>query len=195
VPALYRNSHTTRSLEQWLAQQPGILGVTANSRTGNALVLFGPTLSVEEVLNLVSHLASPPGPRTALRGYTIGDSRDRSSPGDMPSHSPDIGWHTLSHDSVLSRLDTGRDGLSTNEAQRRFRQYGPNELDAAVERPLADIVVGQFKSIPVLLLMGSAVLSVVTGGLADAAVIVGVIGINAAVAPTREQPPGGAFGP
>lgn len=49
------------------------------------------------------------------------------------------------------------------------------------ETPKSQLEIRNFKSLPVGLLMASAVVSVATGGLADAAVIMGVVVINAAI--------------
>ena len=39
-------------------------------------------------------------------------------------------WHNLEVPEVLASLDSKRDGLSQEEAQRRLAQFGHNELAA-----------------------------------------------------------------
>ncbi|HOC66873.1 MAG TPA: cation-transporting P-type ATPase, partial [Methanothrix soehngenii] len=38
-------------------------------------------------------------------------------------------WHALSADQVLQKLDGSTRGLSTEEAARRYKAFGPNELE------------------------------------------------------------------
>ncbi len=80
----------------------------------------------------------------------------------------------------LFHSDT-RDGLSTEAYRENLKRFGPNLLPESVPRSVWSMVIGQFKGLPVLLLAAAAGISVLTGGLADAAVILSVMGINAAI--------------
>jgi Ca2+-transporting ATPase len=71
--------------------------------------------------------------------------------------------------------------------QAKRQQYGLNLLPEAPPRSGIGIFIDQFKSVPVALLGLAATLSVVTGGLADALVILGVVGINAAIGYATES--------
>jgi len=68
-------------------------------------------------------------------------------------------WHAKTDEEALEALGTSRNGLSSEEAESRLAQYGPNRL---VERggisPLA-IFLGQFKDIFVLMLLVAIVIS------------------------------------
>jgi len=97
-------------------------------------------------------------------------------------------WHLLDTDRVL--LDTGSDqgaGLTALAIQARFRKYGPNILPEAVPRSRWSIFCGQFMSLPVGLLAAASIISFATGGLADALIIMIVIGINAAIGYVTES--------
>lgn len=72
-------------------------------------------------------------------------------------------------------------GLASSQAAQRLKQYGPNRLPEAVPRSALSIFLNQFNSLPVLLLGASAAISVFTGGLVDAAVILSVVLINAGI--------------
>ena len=88
-------------------------------------------------------------------------------------------WHIMSPDKVLEHLAvTIQQGLSSDEAGQRLRRYGENSLVAAKKRSDLAIFVEQFLNAPVALLGASAVISVMTGGAVDAAVIMGVVLIN-----------------
>jgi Ca2+-transporting ATPase len=97
-------------------------------------------------------------------------------------------WHTIQSKDVLSDLGTSeKQGLSTDDAQTRLREYGRNMLEASPPRSDLSIIVGQFNSLPVGLLGVSAVVSVVTGGRLDAAVILGVVMINSVIGFVTER--------
>lgn len=78
-------------------------------------------------------------------------------------------------------------GLSQPVAAERLKQYGPNVLPEAVPHSGLSIFLSQFESLPVALLGVAAGVSLVTGGLADALVIVGVVLINATVGYATES--------
>jgi len=91
-------------------------------------------------------------------------------------------WHAFQLDEVTTRLELSTEfGLSHETATVRLGNYGPNALKPPKQRSVVEMVVDQLKSPPVLMLLGSAALSVVTAGVADAAVIVGVVVVNAAI--------------
>ena len=52
--------------------------------------------------------------------------------------------HTLPYESVLKELNTNLDaGITTDEANRRLQQYGPNKLDEGEGISLLKILVRQ----------------------------------------------------
>jgi Ca2+-transporting ATPase len=97
-------------------------------------------------------------------------------------------WHALPFAEVKGRLNTSEtSGLSKTEARQRLTDLGQNVLPRAEPRPLLELVVEQISTLPVALLGASAILSVATGGLADAVVIAGVIVANALIATKTER--------
>jgi Ca2+-transporting ATPase len=91
-------------------------------------------------------------------------------------------WHTIDTQTVLEALQSSaHNGLSCEEAHRRLDQYGPNTLPRSSTRSGWSIFADQFNSLPVALLGVAATLSLLTGGLADAVVILAVVAINGAV--------------
>lgn len=96
-------------------------------------------------------------------------------------------WHALGHVDVLSRLGTEPDsGLTSEEAQRRIEQYGPNEL---LERGLKNpwrILWEQLTGLMVLILIGAAAVSVALGDYTDAIVILVIVVLNAALGFSQE---------
>lgn len=65
---------------------------------------------------------------------------------------------------VLRRFRSRRTGLADRTARKRLLQHGPNILPAPQARGRGDILVAQFENLPVALLLGSAGLSLLTGG-------------------------------
>ncbi len=84
--------------------------------------------------------------------------------------------------SVLDRygVDHGN-GLSSDEVVARRRRYGPNHLKGAKRRDALAILIEQFRSVVILLLVAAAALSFIFGDLPEGAAILGVILINTAI--------------
>ena len=89
-------------------------------------------------------------------------------------------FHTLPIADTLTRLNTdAADGLTTAEAQKRWRQSGPNEL-AAPERASALLLfLKQFKNTLIIILLAATALAGFLGNTAEA-ITIGVIIILAA---------------
>jgi Ca2+-transporting ATPase len=64
---------------------------------------------------------------------------------------------------VLNTLKTSPEGLSQEEAERRLKEYGFNELKERKKVTLWKIFFGQFKDIFILLLIAAAIFSAVIG--------------------------------
>ncbi len=97
-------------------------------------------------------------------------------------------WHVMTPDQVLAHLVVSlKEGLSSDEADVRLRRYGENTLVAGEKRSDLAIFIDQFLNAPVALLGASAVISVVTGGKVDAAVIMGVVLINGMIGFVTER--------
>lgn len=166
--------------------------VSANPVTGTALFLYDPARALSELLDRLETLLSP----------KRGGSRAGSPPVDPPvrlegrpllagvrervralfphgEEQRDRPWHLLDAEGLLSGLKTERTlGLSMERVQERLGRYGPNVLPEAQPRSRWDVLAGQFLSLPVGLLAGAAAVSVLTGGLLDATVILGVVLAN-----------------
>ena len=88
---------------------------------------------------------------------------------------------------ILSDLRSLPQGLSAKEAEQRLATHGPNATPTPLGRPRAEMAVAQFTTFPVAMLAGSAILSVATGGIVDAAVTLGVVFLNAAIGFSSEN--------
>jgi Ca2+-transporting ATPase len=84
-------------------------------------------------------------------------------------------WHTLSAGTVLSRLESGPDGLSGAEAEHRLSIYGPNELQAAsIISPWA-ILLEQFNNVLIIILLIATAVSAFLGHGTEAIVITAIV--------------------
>lgn len=84
-------------------------------------------------------------------------------------------------------------GLSSAEAAGRLARYGPNELPRARATPWWRLVADQLRDPLILVLLAAAVLTIATGDLADASVIVLVIVVNTTVGVVQEIKAGQAI--
>jgi len=87
----------------------------------------------------------------------------------------------LSTDALLSQLDSTRDGLSTEEAARRIVHAGFNELPPSKPVSALHILIGQLRSIVVMLLIVGALAAVWLGEPTEGAAIAVVLAINTAI--------------
>jgi magnesium-transporting ATPase (P-type) len=104
----------------------------------------------------------------------------------MDAPSPPTPAHALPPDRVLAALDSRPEGLSAAEAARRLARHGANVLPQEARKSLAAVVLGQFMSLLIYLLLGAAALSAALGDLPDTGFILAVLILNAAVGATQE---------
>ena len=90
-------------------------------------------------------------------------------------------WHACSMDSLYRKLRTSRRGLSDAEAARRLGQHGANELAEIPGEPWHVMLLRQFSSLPILLLLAAAIISLVLGFYVDAHKFIDAIAIMVAV--------------
>ena len=99
--------------------------------------------------------------------------------------------HGQSAGQVLSELGTdGERGLSREEAERRLARYGPNRLEQTRRRSILLRLLGQLKDPMILVLLGAAGLSLWAGGgedWLDAAIILGIVAVNACISLSQED--------
>jgi len=102
------------------------------------------------------------------------------------THDANVAWHSLDADEVLQRMAATRQGLSEAEAERRLITYGRNVI--AVERPERAwrILLRQFVSVMVVLLVVAALVALLSGDIADAIAIATVLILNIGIGFTTE---------
>ncbi|HLA10942.1 MAG TPA: magnesium-translocating P-type ATPase [Pyrinomonadaceae bacterium] len=76
---------------------------------------------------------------------------------------------------LMEQLATGPKGLTSSEAKRRLRIYGPNRLHTAKRTDVLALLLAQFKSPLILILLGAAILSFFLQEPVDAVIIIAII--------------------
>jgi len=90
--------------------------------------------------------------------------------------------HSLESTEVSRTLGVDREtGLSSGEVERRRRQHGLNQLREAQSRSAWLILLEQFRSVVILVLVGALVLAIVFAKWPEAIAIAAVIAINTAI--------------
>lgn len=95
-------------------------------------------------------------------------------------------WHTRGSADTLAALQSSDDGLDTAEVETRRQRYGRNTLPARKPPTLAAIILHQFLSPLIYILLAAAAVAVALGDLADAGFILVVVSLNAALGAFQE---------
>jgi Ca2+-transporting ATPase len=116
---------------------------------------------------------------------TAGPSRAGRPP--RASVAPEAPWHTLATAEVADALATGPEGLTAEEATARAQVVGPNRLeDTPPPHPLT-VLVHQFQSPLIYILVAATLVTVALGEYVDAAVIGAIMALNAVIGFLQER--------
>ena len=96
-------------------------------------------------------------------------------------------WFEQPEAEVLAGLDSGRQGIDSGEAQQRLKEYGENVLEEAGRLQWWQVFLAQFKDLLVLILIGVAAVSMLTGDPESAMVIFAVLLLNAVLGTVQHQ--------
>ncbi len=95
-------------------------------------------------------------------------------------------YHAMDIEEVLRTLKTSQEGLSSEEAERRLREFGYNELVERERVTLLEIFLNQFKDIFVIMLLIATAISFLIGEIVDASTIAVIVVLNAVVGFVQE---------
>jgi len=187
---LYRADMLAESVEAELQALAGVRSVQINVLTASLLVQFDPALPLEQLRADLEHKLAelqPSLPARPRRKNASDPPAKKSPPASVPAKKNTVAWHALSTQDVLARLDSAETGLSTTNCEARLAEIGENALPKAQKRSDLSLLLEQLVTPPVLLLGVSAAISVATGGVLDAVVIVSVVTINALIGFATER--------
>lgn len=94
--------------------------------------------------------------------------------------------HSMGAEDVFTLFTSSEKGLSLEEVARRQHEYGPNRLTPAKKQNPFIRFLSQFKDVLIYILLAAGVITAGLGHLIDAAVIFGVVLINALVGYVQE---------
>jgi len=197
---LYRNDALRDRLQTDLCTIEGVHTVRASVLTGNVLIEYAYTTTDanDALTRLLQHIENTLGAaigrpqarasRRAAKPERAKKTLPRQSAASSPAVAPPQHlWHVLSGARVLELTESRPEGLRSDEAAQRLARFGPNVLTETKPRSPLSVFFQQFVSAPVALLGLSAVISLATGGIADAAVIVTVVCLNAVIGYVTEK--------
>jgi magnesium-transporting ATPase (P-type) len=95
-------------------------------------------------------------------------------------------WHAETIDAALRRCRSSTDGLTSEEAAERLMENGPNRLPAAKPRSVLARIFAQINNLFIYVLLASALVTLALGHPIDAAVILGVVVVNAGIGFVQE---------
>jgi Ca2+-transporting ATPase len=105
-----------------------------------------------------------------------------------PEDQHQISWHTLTPDQTIERLATPVEGgLSSDVAARRLEYYGPNQLIEAPGITFWQMLIDQFNSFVVIMLIVAAVISAILGDWEESAAILAIVILNATLGVIQER--------
>lgn len=96
-------------------------------------------------------------------------------------------WHTLGHTDVEQILNTSPHGLSLREAKARLAHYGHNQLEESPPPSNLAILLHQFRSPLIYILLIATVVTILLEEFIDAGVIAAVLVLNAIIGFTQER--------
>ena len=106
---------------------------------------------------------------------------------DVSPDSAEREWHTLRSEEALAALHSdAATGLLAEEAERRLARFGPNALPEQRRRSILAVFLHQFQSPLIYLLLVAAGIALALGHRSDAAVILVVVLLNAAIGAVQE---------
>ncbi|WP_333655200.1 cation-translocating P-type ATPase [Dissulfurispira sp.] len=95
-------------------------------------------------------------------------------------------WHQKEIHEVVGDLRTSLQGLSSEDARKRFEEYGPNELKEKKKKTPFMMFLDQFKDFMILVLIAAAVISGIVGDPEDTIAIIVIVLLNAVIGFVQE---------
>ena len=95
-------------------------------------------------------------------------------------------WNNIEPDEVLLRLKSSVTGLTTQEAQKRLDENGPNAIPEKHRHSLLAILLGQFTDFMIVVLLAAALISGFVGEPQDTIAIMVIVLLNAIIGAIQE---------
>jgi P-type Ca2+ transporter type 2C len=95
-------------------------------------------------------------------------------------------WHSKTTQEAMSELNLTSAGLTTQDAQKRLTQYGPNELKKEKGKSPLKLLLGQFTNVLMIILLIAIGLSFAVGEATDAIIILAIVIASAVLGFSQE---------
>jgi len=95
-------------------------------------------------------------------------------------------YYRMSVDECLEELDTSEEGLDREEANRRLKKYGRNELETKIEMPTWLLFLSQFKELLVIILIIGGLIAYFIGDYRGGTIIFIIVLVNAIIGFVQE---------
>ncbi|MDO8943873.1 MAG: HAD-IC family P-type ATPase, partial [Desulfobacterales bacterium] len=182
VPALRKDRRMAFFLQGELLECPGIRQVMVSPATAKMLVLFATGRSAAGVAGAIRKILAECTPGNLAESVPAGGQSGRREEKTLQP------WHTMGGDDVLRHFDSSAgDGLRNAVVDERRSLYVSNTLPGTASRSLPAIWKSQVTCLPVVLTGVAALLSVLTGGMAEGALALVIALLNAAIGTWSEN--------
>ena len=106
----------------------------------------------------------------------------------IPQNRNNDTWHTLRAGDIAYQLGTQPEsGLTSSEAEKRYQEYGPNELEEAPRPGFFRMVLDQFNNFIVIFLIVASIVSAFLGDYVEAIAILAIVVLNAILGVIQEH--------
>jgi Mg2+-importing ATPase len=86
-----------------------------------------------------------------------------------------VAYWSLTPEQLFSNLHASKNGLQTADAEQRLKQYGPNTIGAQQQATALRLLLRQFKSPLVIILIIAAIISGIVGEWVDAIIVLAIV--------------------
>lgn len=183
IPRILDRPERARNLVTHVLGLAGIMSANARSTTGSLIVTYDSKIipddirkRIAEILSLIDEPASHASTSGGRQRRAVGNREER-----LVRAAPRVAsdWHCRTAGDVVGKLRTDESiGLDSGEAAARLKRFGPNVLPHEAGPSHLALLAKQFEGLPVMMLVGSAAVSVATGGVADAVATLSVVALN-----------------
>ncbi len=91
------------------------------------------------------------------------------------AESPQVAYWSVAPEQLLTSLKTTENGLQQADAEQRLKQYGQNTISTQKQATALRLLLKQFKSPLVLILIVAAIISAVVGEWVDASLVLAIV--------------------
>ena len=179
-----RSKRLAEALRNALSDQ----GVDVRHHTGSVIIRFDPSVDAAQIIAKAgAALDAPPAFRRAGAPpeIQIGDLfilSARAAPAETtpgPEFVPKANWHALPVNTLAEKLGLeSLSGLSTDKVPEQRARFGGNVLRTDAPPSQFKLLIRQFDTLPVKMLVTSAVVSIGTGGVFDALATLSIVAVN-----------------